>query len=42
VYNPDKWKYVEFYFFSDYPESISGDGVVYELLLYRFSCHLNE
>ena len=42
VYNPDKWKYVEFYFFSDYPESISGDGVVYQLLLYRFSCHLNE
>lgn len=32
VYNPDKWKYVEFYFFSDYPENTSGNGVVYELL----------
>lgn len=32
VYNPDKWKAVEFYFFEDYPHDATNYGTVYEVL----------
>lgn len=32
VYNPDKWKYTEFYFFSSIPESYGDSTDVYEVL----------
>ncbi|MGG5342859.1 DUF4865 family protein [Enterococcus sp. AZ192] len=36
VYNPDKWRYVEFYFFAQAPEDFTDSRTVYELL------HLSE
>lgn len=32
VYNPDKWKYVEFYFYKDEPEKSNKNQRVYEVL----------
>jgi hypothetical protein len=32
VYNPDKWKYVEFYFYDKFPDYLTGDDSVYEVL----------
>ncbi|WP_306298339.1 DUF4865 family protein [Candidatus Enterococcus mansonii] len=32
VYNPDKWKSVEFYFFTHRPDEFENIGTIYELL----------
>jgi hypothetical protein len=32
VYNPDKWKYVEFYFFENLPRNLESAGSIYEIL----------
>lgn len=32
VYNPDKWKYVEFYFYKDKPQNTQKNQNVYEIL----------
>ncbi|MFD2307769.1 DUF4865 family protein [Enterococcus termitis] len=32
VYNPDKWAYVECYFFEERPDYLASKGTVYELL----------
>lgn len=32
VYNPDKWKYVVFYFYQNVPEDMLNKGTIYELL----------
>ncbi|MDR3595656.1 DUF4865 family protein [Clostridium sp.] len=32
VYNPDKWKYVEFYFFENISKDLENSGLIYEIL----------
>lgn len=32
VYNPDKWKKVEFYFFEDIPQNLEETASIYEIL----------
>ncbi|MGY3777915.1 DUF4865 family protein [Isobaculum melis] len=32
VYNPDKWRYVAFYFYQAIPETMEGKGSIYELV----------
>jgi hypothetical protein len=32
VYNPDKWKYVEFYFYDTIPNDLKENGFIYKIL----------